>query len=168
MPELRKDPIIGRWVIISVERAKRPNDFKVSHPEEKEGLCPFCEGHEKDTIPEVYAVRKRGTEKDGPGWNIRVVPSISERLDVNDELDRRGVGMYDVMNPLGAHEVIVESPKHFTDIHELPARQIENVIKTFKGIDRPADRDGSYQEIDKNRKEKRGLFKGPSGFAMEL
>ncbi|MBC8473514.1 MAG: hypothetical protein H8D54_01735 [Candidatus Omnitrophica bacterium] len=45
MPELRKDPIIGRWVIISTERAKRPND----HPEEEEGVCQFCEGHEKDT-----------------------------------------------------------------------------------------------------------------------
>ncbi len=28
MPELRKDPIVGRWVIIAHERAKRPNDFK--------------------------------------------------------------------------------------------------------------------------------------------
>ena len=44
MPELRKDPIIERWVIISTERAKRPNDFKVLHPEEEEGVCPFCEG----------------------------------------------------------------------------------------------------------------------------
>ncbi|HXU20177.1 MAG TPA: galactose-1-phosphate uridylyltransferase, partial [Verrucomicrobiae bacterium] len=27
MPELRKDPITGRWVIISTDRAKRPTDF---------------------------------------------------------------------------------------------------------------------------------------------
>ena len=128
MPELRRDPIIGRWVIISVERAKRPTDFKVSHIEESEGVCPFCEGHEEDTLPEVYAIRKRSSKKDGPGWNVRVVPSISERLDVSYSLDRRGVGMYDVMDPIGAHEVIIESPKHFADIHELPAKQIESVI----------------------------------------
>ncbi len=128
MPELRRDPIIGRWVIISVERAKRPTDFKISHIKEAEGVCPFCEGHEKDTLPEVYAIRKRSSKKDGPGWNVRVVPSISERLDVSYSLDRRGVGMYDVMDPIGAHEVIIESPKHFADIHELPAKQIENVI----------------------------------------
>ena len=27
MPELRKDPVVGRWVIISTERARRPSDF---------------------------------------------------------------------------------------------------------------------------------------------
>lgn len=127
MPELRRDPIIGRWVIISTERAKRPSDFKVSHPEE-EGFCPFCEGHEKDTLPEVLAIRKPGTEKDTPGWDVRIVPSISQRFAVNGGLDRRGVGMYDVMNPLGAHDIIVESPKHLTDIHQLSETQIELVI----------------------------------------
>lgn len=128
MPELRRDPIIGRWVIISTERAKRPNDFNTLHAEEKEDPCPFCEGREKDTLSEVYAIRKPGTKKDRPGWDIRVVPSISQRFDVNGGLDRRGVGMYDVMNPIGAHEIIIESPRHFTDIHELSEKQIELVI----------------------------------------
>ena len=27
MPELRRDPIIGRWVIIAAERGVRPTDF---------------------------------------------------------------------------------------------------------------------------------------------
>jgi len=128
MPELRRDPIIGRWVIISVERAKRPRDFKVSHAHEEEGVCPFCEGREHDTLPEVFAIRRRRTKKDKPGWDVRVVPSISQRLDLSGRLDRRGVGMYDVMNPVGAHEIIVEAPKHFTDIHELSGKQIELVI----------------------------------------
>jgi len=130
MPELRRDPIIGRWVIISTERAKRPRDFKVSHDEEKEGVCPFCEGHEKDTLPEVFALRKQGSKKDSPKWQVRVIPSISERFDINAGLDRRGVGMYDVMDPVGVHEIIIESPKHFRDIHELPERHIGLVIDT--------------------------------------
>ena len=128
MPELRKDPIIGRWVIISVERAKRPSDFKVHHTEEEDGVCPFCEGNEERTLPEVLVIRKPGTKKDNPGWDVRVIPSIAQRLDLQGGLDRRGVGMYDVMNPLGAHEIIVESPKHLTDIHELSEHQIELVI----------------------------------------
>lgn len=130
MPELRKDPIIGRWVIISVERAKRPGDFKISRPSEKEGPCPFCEGHEKNTLPEVFAIRKRGSKKDGPGWQVRVIPSISQRFDLEGGLERRGVGMYDVMNPVGAHEIILESPKHYSGIHELSNKQIELVINT--------------------------------------
>ncbi|MBU1061447.1 MAG: galactose-1-phosphate uridylyltransferase [Candidatus Omnitrophica bacterium] len=130
MPELRKDPIIGRWVIISVERAKRPSDFKVSHPEDEECPCPFCEGHEKDTLPEVFAIRKADSKKDGRGWDIRVVPSISQRFDLDGGLERRGIGMYDVMNPIAAHDIIIESPKHFTDIYQLSGEQIELIINT--------------------------------------
>lgn len=130
MPELRKDPIIGRWVIIATERAKRPSDFKVSHADEKEGVCPFCEGHEKDTLPEVFAIRSPRAKKDKPGWDVRVVPSISQRFNVKGSLERRGMGMYDVMNTVGAHEVIVESPRHFGNIHELSKKQIELVIET--------------------------------------
>ncbi|MEE8317856.1 MAG: DUF4931 domain-containing protein, partial [Candidatus Omnitrophota bacterium] len=128
MPELRRDPIIGRWVIISIERAKRPRDFKVSHPEKEEDMCPFCEGHEGDTLPEVFAIRPQGTKKDRPGWKVRVIPSISQRLELKGRLNRRGVGMYDVMNPVGVHEIVVESPKHVTDIYQLSEREIQLVI----------------------------------------
>ena len=129
MPELRKDPIIGRWVIISVERAKRPRDFKISHTEKEEGPCPFCEGSEKDTLPEVFAIRKKGSKKNGTGWDVRVVPSISQRFDVKSGLDRRGVGMFDVMNPVGVREMIIESPKHVTHAYQLGEKQIELGIK---------------------------------------
>ncbi|MDD5348560.1 MAG: galactose-1-phosphate uridylyltransferase, partial [Candidatus Omnitrophica bacterium] len=45
MPELRKDPIIGRWVIVSTERAKRPDQFSLGIQETvPEKPCPFCEG----------------------------------------------------------------------------------------------------------------------------
>ncbi|MCX7661068.1 MAG: galactose-1-phosphate uridylyltransferase, partial [Candidatus Omnitrophica bacterium] len=52
MPQLRKDPIIGRWVIISTERAKRPDQFTASVQEPPEKFCPFCEGQESHTPPE--------------------------------------------------------------------------------------------------------------------
>jgi UDPglucose--hexose-1-phosphate uridylyltransferase len=53
MPELRKDPIIGRWVIISTDRGKRPHEFVVTQPVSKKGFCPFCPGNEKSTPPEM-------------------------------------------------------------------------------------------------------------------
>ena len=62
MPDLRKDPIVGRWVIIAHERAKRPHDFKGEAQLQPEGgLCPFCEGQEDKTPPEILAYRERGT-----------------------------------------------------------------------------------------------------------
>ena len=114
MPELRKDPILGRWVIVATERAKRPTDFSFS-PEEDvtpPEKCPFCEGHEHLTTPEIYALRKKGTKSNSPGWSIRVIPSISPFLSTKGDLDRHGKGMYDLMNGIGAHEVIIATPKH--------------------------------------------------------
>ena len=56
MPELRRDPVTGRWVIISTDRQKRPHDFQferaVAAGREQ---CPFCPGHEGMTPPEVLA-----------------------------------------------------------------------------------------------------------------
>ena len=66
MPELRKDPIIGRWVIISTERGKRPHDFVVEPEVVKGGFCPFDPGNEHTTPPEVLAYREPGTEPNTP------------------------------------------------------------------------------------------------------
>ena len=74
MPELRKDPIVGRWVIISTERGKRPTSFKLSErPAVVGGFCPLCVGNEDKTPPEVYAVRPDGSKPNTPGWTLRVV-----------------------------------------------------------------------------------------------
>jgi len=133
MPELRRDPIIGRWVIIATERAKRPHDFSkttesvVDNPDE----CPFCEGHEHMTPPEIFAIRDTHTSSNKSGWKVRVVPSIAPLLRVEGDLGRRGWGIYDVMNAIGAHEVIVESPEHITHFGKLSAQQIQLVIQTY-------------------------------------
>lgn len=118
MPQLRRDPVIGRWVIIATERAKRPDQFAGSM--EKEALepgekCPFCEGNESLTPPEIYALRKPGTRPNTPGWEVRVIPSITPLLNIEGDLDRRGRGLYDLMNARGAHEIIIESPRHMQE-----------------------------------------------------
>jgi UDPglucose--hexose-1-phosphate uridylyltransferase len=125
MPELRKDPLIGRWVIIATERAKRPVDFIASHEENgPEGDCPFCEGREAQTAKEILAVRQGGAAPNQPGWQVRVIPSIKPILRIEGALNRRGKGMYDVMDGIGAHEIIIESPRHIRNAADLPAEQI--------------------------------------------
>jgi len=118
MPELRKDPVIGRWVIISTERAKRPDQFVSSV--EKEELapgekCPFCEGNEGMTPPEICSLRKPGTRPDSPGWDVRVVPYKFPLLRIEGDMNRHGHGMYDIMDAIGAHEIVVETPKHVSE-----------------------------------------------------
>ena len=129
MPELRKDPLIGRWVIISTDRAKRPMDFAPRHitptnPSE----CPFCEGHESHTQPEVYAIRSPGHHHNSPGWSVRVVPSFKPVLRIEGELRRRANGMYDVMPGIGAHEIIIEDPKHAPNMADLSVERIEQAL----------------------------------------
>jgi len=131
MPELRKDPVIGRWVIIATERAKRPKDFKIDKKKVKEGPCPFCKGHEDKTPDEVFALRSSRTKSNEPGWDVRVVSSIAPLLATKGDLGRRGKGMYDVMDDVGAHEIIVETPKHIANIADLDEDQIAKVIDCY-------------------------------------
>ncbi len=133
MPELRKDPIIGRWVIIATERAKRPQEFKVNHNSVAASQdCPFCAGHEQYTPAEISAIRARGAKANGVGWQVRTVPSIVPLLYGSGDLDKRPHGIYDMMNGVGVHEIIVESPKHISSLDELEPAEISQVLKMYR------------------------------------
>ena len=133
MPELRRDPVTGRWVIISTERRKRPNDFRFERPTVVgRELCPFCPGHEELTPPEVLAYRQNGGAPNSPGWDVRVVPNKFPALQVEGELDRGGDGMFDRMNGIGAHEVIIETPDHDKTFASMSELEIERVLSAFR------------------------------------
>ena len=155
MPELRKDPVIGRWVIISTERALRPHDYKVEEEKKETDLskCPFEPGNEKMTPPEIMAYRKPGTKKDEKGWWVRVVPNKYPALRIEGELNKRGVGMYDMMNGIGAHEVVIETPNHFEEMHKMPEKQIEEVLWAWRDrmLDLRRDKRFKYILIFKNK-----------------
>lgn len=133
MPDLRKDPVVGRWVIIAHERAKRPHDFKVQ-AEELAGpaSCPFCEGNEHRTPPEILSYRDRGSQPNGPGWRVRVVPNKFPALQVEGKLAKRGDGIYDRMAGIGAHEVIIESPRHVVSMSDLDEEAIRDVLWIYR------------------------------------
>lgn len=119
MAELRRDPVIGRWVIIATERAAKPDQYRDA-AEKDEGLaqgekCPFCEGNESMTSPEITALRRHGSRPNGPGWEVRVVPSITPLLQIEGDVDRHGHGMYDLMAARGAHEIVIDTPGHMDE-----------------------------------------------------
>ncbi|MGQ9617648.1 MAG: galactose-1-phosphate uridylyltransferase [Candidatus Aminicenantia bacterium] len=129
MPELRKDPVTGRWVIISTERAFRPKDFKISDEEKKNnGECPFCPGNEHKTPPEVLSYRPNGGMPNTPGWNIRVVPNKYPALHSFVDLNRQGEGIFDKMSGVGIHEVIIETPDHNDTLSSMPVKGVEDVF----------------------------------------
>lgn len=152
MPELRKDPVIGRWVIISTERSHRPSDWKVAPEPPGDGFCPFCPGNEDKTPPEILAYRPESTERDVPGWIVRVVPNKFPALQIEGELNRRGEGIYDMMNGVGAHEVVIETPDHPKTLVDLEVEHICRILIFFRErmLDLKKDRRFKYILVFKN------------------
>ncbi|HTP27153.1 MAG TPA: DUF4931 domain-containing protein, partial [Anaeromyxobacteraceae bacterium] len=133
MPELRRDPIVGRWVIIATERAKRPSDVPSAEGHLPLRLCPFCPGQEDKTPREVYVTgRPSHSPSNSPGWKIRVVPNRYPALMIEGDLAREANGIYDRMNGIGAHEVIIETPDHAKDLGHLSDAEVSEVLLAFK------------------------------------
>lgn len=153
MPQLRKDPVVGRWVIISTERAKRPNAYYRRQGPQKNDPCPFCPGNEGVTPPEITALRTDGSPPDAPGWTLRIVPNKFPALTIEGDRDLRREGVYDLMDGLGAHEVIIETPNHETNMGRLSEKQFEAVLRTYREriLDLRRDKRFRYIQIFKNQ-----------------
>ncbi|MCL2103122.1 MAG: galactose-1-phosphate uridylyltransferase [Syntrophorhabdaceae bacterium] len=132
MTELRKDPITGRWVIISTARTKRPHGFVQEPMNRGDGMeCPLCAGSESLTSPEILAYRDSGFSNDS-NWTLRVVSNKFPALRIEGELGKAADGIYDRMNGIGAHEVVIETPDHDIDLFDLPERRFQDVLWAFK------------------------------------
>jgi UDPglucose--hexose-1-phosphate uridylyltransferase len=158
LPEFRRDPISGRWVIIATDRARRPQDFSREQVIIKGGrFCPFCPGNEQKTPPEVLAYR-HGSGANQPGWSLRVVPNKFPALRVEGDFDRQGEGLYDRMNGIGAHEVVIETPEHQLTLASLPDKAAEDVFWAFRDriLDLKKDSRMRYILVFKNHGEAAG------------
>lgn len=146
MPELRQNLISGEWVIISTERAKRPEDFvKLKKevtplPPYKED-CPFCPGHEDKTPPETFRL---GDEKN---WKVRVVYNKFSALSLEGERTRKIDGIYHSINGVGVHEVIIEHPCHNVLTAILSEEEVMDIIRTYKNRYIQAQKDKRIEAI---------------------
>ncbi|TWT85652.1 galactose-1-phosphate uridylyltransferase [Posidoniimonas polymericola] len=118
MNELRRDPLTGRTVLFASGRAGRPNDFdqrRAAPPEQSSNGCPFCAGHESQTPPAL-------AERLGPdgNWTQRVVPNKYPICGRRDS---------DVC--AGAHEVLIESPRHIQTTSELGQEGLTGVLGVY-------------------------------------
>lgn len=138
MPELRKNIITREWVIIAKERSKRPEDFhKKPEPVEidKEKIiknCPFCPGNEH-MVPDVILSYGNNVSGKNAGWDVKVVPNkYPALLDVEqNKLKKSTEGIYDILNGVGKHEVIIETSDHFTDLPFMEIAHLESIISVF-------------------------------------
>ncbi|MBI2481387.1 MAG: DUF4921 family protein [Planctomycetia bacterium] len=121
MPELRQDPLSGRWVIIAENRAARPDQFAVTNATGVD-VCPFCPGHE-DLTPKASAVYP--AESSATDWQVRVVPNKYPAV----ELDASG-GRGEAA--IGVHEVIIESPAHVASLTEVSAAEAQLTFVAYR------------------------------------
>ena len=134
MSELRQDIATKRWVIVSKERAKRPHQFVkqmvVQEEPDHRDDCPFCEGNEGQTPPEVYAVRN-GSEPNQPGWKVRVVPNKFAALSTSAKWEVKHPEIFTTINGYGSHEVIIETPQHNQTLATLPQEHVQLVLQAL-------------------------------------
>lgn len=132
MPEFRKDPVVERWVIIAGERANRPQDKPQRVPTKDTAICPFCAGNESMTPPPVLVLASDDASLGVASWSVRVVPNKYPALLGYEDSAPRVDGLYHSMNAAGVHEVVIESPKHVTDLAALGEREIERVLYSYQ------------------------------------
>jgi len=124
--QLRKDPILSRWVAVLSESLS-PADYPQPPQQPAEDSCPLCAGRESETPPEITSV----TGDDGR-WRARVLPSFKPILVPEGDLGRRGYGMYDAMNSVGANEIIVETPDHNARPEDMGPEQVMAVLELYR------------------------------------
>ena len=163
MAELRRDPIVGRWVIINTEDSMTPDDFeKEDQTPKHQATCQFCYGREHQTPPEIEASRAPGTAPNTPGWSVRVVPNKFPALRIEGNIDRRGMGVFTLANGIGAHEVVIETPDHNKALADLSKEEFLEVIRKFcsRSWNLAQDKRFKYIIIFKN-------FGGSAGTSVE-
>ncbi len=134
--ELRKDPITRSWVV-------------VGHPEEPPAPsdgCPLCPGHEAER-PTLLRLPAEGP------WQVRVIPHFHPLYRIEGEPGRQGDGIYDRMRPVGAHEIVIETPEHNRLLSQLSDEQIERVLQAYglRIADLKRDARFKYVTVFKNR-----------------
>jgi len=114
--ELRKDPITRSWVITGddpAESGPRPPS-----------ACRFCPDS-KDT-PQVILAAPNAV---GTPWSARAVVHPTPLYHIEGEPGRRGDGLYDRMQSVGAHEVLVENAQHDRHLWNASDGEIEQFLR---------------------------------------
>jgi len=150
MSEFRYDLIHDRYTLIAPNRLNRPNllrDISISK-KSNSSSCPFCQGHEYMTPPEIYSIRDFNGK-----WLTRVVPNLYKALQIETPFESREEGIYDKESGFGAHEIIIDTPKHIEQFETLSIDEISIWFETIAQRVRDLKRDKrlQYFSIFKNQ-----------------
>jgi UDPglucose--hexose-1-phosphate uridylyltransferase len=113
--ELRKDPITRSWVVVG----HREDTCETS------GGCPFCPA-KIDFKPALLRLPSQGPRQ------VTVLPHPDPLYKVEGDPGRRADGIYDTMQPVGADEIIIETPEHDRKLEDLSDDQVLLVMEAWR------------------------------------
>lgn len=147
MPELRRDPITHGWVIFAPRRSKRPKDFFTSGKGDSQQSCPFCPGQAPpEDPPPLVVVEAQSDDEDGL-FEMKVLADKYPLLTGDEEYERFGEGMYDLMHGYGSHEIIVESPRHGLRFDDFSEAHLTEIFSLYQSRIIELSRDRRIQHI---------------------
>lgn len=135
MARLRQDPLTWQWVIAG--ETSPPQSIVPGAP------CPFC--------PSQQAIRREvliSEVPSGPNWLVRVVADRSPLLHAEGELERTGDGIFDTINAIGAHEIIIEGQQHAATPGSLSAEHWVRLLEVFRDRITDLKRDARFRHVE--------------------
>jgi len=156
MSEIRLDHLNNKYVIIAPERLHRPNLSSKDKRKNSSSICPFCDGNEDLTPPEVFAIRDNTANT--PSWKTRVIPNLYKAVQVELEDISKRDGMFESLPGVGAHEILIDTPKHNGNFASFEKEEIENWLRSLiiRIEDLSKDKRLIYLSIFKNHGEGAG------------
>lgn len=148
-PQLRRDPIVDRCTLIAPARAGRPGSFRPPAELPHDEDCPFCEGREPRTPPEITALRPDGSPPNSPGWRVRVIPNRFPAVSENGG-DSADDGIYSCGPGRGAHELLIDCPQHEPALTALPVEHIATLLRMCRDRVKALHERFAYAQLFKN------------------
>lgn len=131
MSDLRRDPLLRRWVMIAPERRDDLCLGQLRRPHPAGEVCPFCPGNEHLNPEEIYVIRGERSPANPHGWLLRVTPDHNPLFHVEGPLERKGVGPFDLMSGIGAHELVTETPNHHAHWADFDRAHMERLLRCY-------------------------------------
>jgi UDPglucose--hexose-1-phosphate uridylyltransferase len=132
MSELRRDPLLRRWTIIAPERRVDLITRRLLRPSAmEEKPCPFCPGSEHINPQEIHVVRTEPSAQNPQGWAVRITPDRKPLLRIEGTVERRGMGLFDLMSATGAHELVIDTPEHDAHWADFDQAQMERLLGSY-------------------------------------
>jgi len=151
MSEIRHDLLSDNYVIIAPERLHRPDHMSWEEATILPKTCPFCEGNEHRTPKELFAIREN-SEPNSTGWKSRVVPNLYRAVQIEAPKQSAPDGIYSTWEGFGAHEVVIDTPRHLNHMSDFSVEEFYNWLRTLTSRVVDLHKDGriSYISIFKN------------------